>query len=154
VASIAGVPAGLLLAGSSASGWRAPFLILGAGSAATLLVAAFVMPSLTGHRSEDRAGLLELALHPPHLRAYLFITTLVFSGFCVVPFIAGYMVRTVGMDQKDLPLCGGRPGHPGQPERHRPLRRPLPAPGGLPRRVHPGLRAHRAVDQLAGRFVA
>src|SRR5262245_13766556 len=100
ISSIAGVPAGLFLAENSALGWRAPFVALTLLSVALFALAVVAIPSLRGHlRSDDEAGvgLLEVLLRPAYLKAYLVMFTLVFGGFLVIPFIADYLVKNVGV---------------------------------------------------------
>ena len=111
VAAIAGVPAGLYLAGWL--GWRAPFGVL-AGAAVLVLVGVyFVLPSMRGHLSRarlDDAKPWAVLVQPTHVRAYLLMTTLMLSSFMIAPFFADYMVSNVGLAKGELPyiyLCGG-----------------------------------------------
>jgi predicted MFS family arabinose efflux permease len=111
ISSIAGVPAGLLLA--NAAGWRAPFVALTAGSAALLLLAVFAISPVRGHlrpAGERNPGLWPVLSRPAHLQAFAVMLTLVFGGFLVIPFIADFLVKNVGVTQMQLPLvyvCGG-----------------------------------------------
>lgn len=113
LSSIIGVPIGLVLAAHWS--WRAPFFLLVAVSALVLVVAWKILPSMRGHIIEGKA-------HRPlqqmkavfgdanHLRAFVFMFTLMFAGFSVIPFISPYMVANVGLKESDLPylyLFGG-----------------------------------------------
>jgi len=107
VASICGVPIGLMLA--SHINWHVPFFILAGLSFIVLLAAAWVMPSLTGHIARAReehpvARTLAVLSHTDHQTAFLFMALLTFTGFVVFPNIANYMVMNVGLTQKQLPL--------------------------------------------------
>src|SRR5579884_690555 len=103
LASIAGVPAGLMLA--EWLGWRAPFAVLAAVSAAVLLLAAGVLPPLRGHLSRGRPGLADTLVvlrHPAHVRAYVLMLALVLSTFTVFPYIASYLEFNVGRHDTEI----------------------------------------------------
>jgi len=107
VASICGVPIGLMLA--SNINWHVPFFVLAGLSLVILLAAAWVMPSLTGHLARAReehpvARTLAVLGHTDHQMAFLFMALLTFTGFIVFPNIANYMVMNVGLTEKQLPL--------------------------------------------------
>jgi predicted MFS family arabinose efflux permease len=107
VASICGVPIGLMLA--SHINWHVPFFILAGLSLIILLAAAWVLPSLTGHLARAReehpvARTLAVLSHADHQMAFLFMALLTFTGFVVFPNIANYMVMNVGLTEKQLPL--------------------------------------------------
>ncbi len=111
-ATIAGVPAGLWLA--NALGWRAPFAVLGVLGIGVLVLVGLVLPPLRGHldrkQADPAATTWEVLTEPTHLRAYILMTALVFSSFLVVPHLATYLVRNVGLTEDDLPwiyLSGG-----------------------------------------------
>jgi predicted MFS family arabinose efflux permease len=112
VGMIFGVPLGLYLA--NAFGWWMPFTVLGACCLAMLVLAALVLPPLRGHLvqcgSEDAPTLLQVMLHPNHLRAYGLMVTLVLGGFMLGAYLPSYMVANVGLAEGDLPylyLTGG-----------------------------------------------
>jgi predicted MFS family arabinose efflux permease len=111
VASIVGVPLGLVLANNY--GWRAPFAVLGVVCVPVLLVAARLLPPSRGHvsRGTGRAfGTWQVLSHPAHLRAYALMTALVFSSFTIVPYLSIFLVNNVGRTKEELPyvwLCGG-----------------------------------------------
>jgi predicted MFS family arabinose efflux permease len=113
LASIAGVPAGLWLAGRLDS-WQAPFGVLAGLGGAVLVLAWFVLPPLRGHLDAvhhvERAGTWEVLAHPNHVRAYVLMVSLVLSTFCIVPYLAAYLVSNVGRAEGELAyvyLCGG-----------------------------------------------
>jgi multidrug resistance protein len=113
VASIVGVPIGLLLA--SNVNWHVPFFVLAALSLVVLVAAARVMPALRGHLLKGQeehpvARTVAVLAHTDHQMAFLFMALLTFTGFVVFPNMANYMVFNVGLTQKQLPLiylCGG-----------------------------------------------
>jgi predicted MFS family arabinose efflux permease len=114
LASVAGVPAGLYLANVSGFGWRAPFAVLGVLAVGVLVLGGRVLPSLRGHLtaepSRQPVRLGEVLGDPGHLRAYALTLALVLGTFCVVPYLAAYLVKNVGRDKGELPLvylCGG-----------------------------------------------
>ena len=107
VASICGVPVGLLLANSL--NWHLPFLVLAILSFIILVAAARFLPSLRGHlphaRQQHPIGrMLAVLSHTDHQMAFLFMALLSVTGFIVFPNIANYMVWNVGLTEKQLPL--------------------------------------------------
>jgi predicted MFS family arabinose efflux permease len=107
VASICGVPLGLLLA--SRLNWHVPFFALAGLCVVVLLAALRVMPSLQGHlhhaRAESSAARMFAVLgHADHQMAFVFMAALTCTGFLVFPYIANYMVANVGLTEKQLPL--------------------------------------------------
>ncbi len=107
VASICGVPLGLLLATSM--DWHLPFLVLAGLSLVILGASAWVLPPLRGHLVHLRdehpvARLLAVLSHTDHQMAFLFMAGLSFTGFAIFPNIANYMVWNVGLTEKQLPL--------------------------------------------------
>jgi MFS transporter, DHA1 family, inner membrane transport protein len=106
LASVAGVPAGLLLAESSPWGWRAPFAVLAVASVAIFVFAWLAMPPVRGHLggSHGPAALWDIATRPAHLRAYLLMLLLVFSTFMVVPYLPAFLVKNVGISKSRLYL--------------------------------------------------
>jgi predicted MFS family arabinose efflux permease len=107
VASICGVPLGLLLA--SHISWHVPFFALAAISLLVLAAAAGVLPPLRGHleKAHDAhpiARLLAVLAEPAHRMAFVFMAVLTFTGFLIFPNLANYMVLNVGLIERQLPL--------------------------------------------------
>jgi predicted MFS family arabinose efflux permease len=106
LATIAGVPLGLALAGESADGWRTPFVVLATLSMGILALALLAMPPIRGHLrtgAEHRQGSMRRALtEPAYLRAYALMFTLHLSGFLIFSFMALFLVNTVGLPEKKL----------------------------------------------------
>ena len=102
IASIAGVPLGLMLA----ERWntQAPFTILALLSMVVWVLAAFFLPQLKDHIVKDRRSpsMMELIFVPSHLKAFVFTTALVFGSFMVVPFLADAMVANAGMQKENV----------------------------------------------------
>src|SRR6267142_567677 len=107
VASICGVPLGLMLA--SNINWHVPFFVLAGLSMVILLAAARALPRLRGHlrnAGEDHpvARMLAVLAHPDHQVAFVFMALLTFTGFIIFPIMANYMVMNVGLSEQQLPL--------------------------------------------------
>ncbi len=107
VASVVGVPSGLLLA--SAASWRLPFALLAIAALALGLLAARVLPSVHAHleaRRSDRvfATYGRVLAETNHRRAFLLVALTTFASFSIVPYIAPYMVRNVGIAESQIPL--------------------------------------------------
>lgn len=102
VASIVGIPLGLLLAENFGTG--APFIALAIMSALVWCGTFYVMPSLRGHLANGHppATLWKLFVEPNHLLAYLFTTALVLGSFSVVPYIADSMVANAGQKIENM----------------------------------------------------
>jgi predicted MFS family arabinose efflux permease len=105
IASVFGVPAGLILSGWLE--WHAPFQLLALCSAAILLYARRVLPHVPSHRSDNHPvrQMLEILTHRIHRRCFLLSAVLVFAGASVVPFMAPSLITNVGLDERwELPL--------------------------------------------------
>jgi predicted MFS family arabinose efflux permease len=107
VASICGVPLGLLLASNFS--WHIPFFAL-AGLCAIVLIAAMrIMPSLTGHLHHAHGHhpvtrMIAVLSHRDHQMAFVFMAVLTGTGFLVFPYLSNYMVGNVGLTEHQLPL--------------------------------------------------
>ena len=102
IASVLGVPFGLLLAGRFE--WHAPFFLLTALSAIVLITASRTLPNL---RSEHPPAhpwkqMTAILTHPIHQRGFLLSGALVFAGAAVIPFLAPSMVANVGIPEGHL----------------------------------------------------
>lgn len=104
VASIAGLPAGLVLAEEFGRG--APFLALAGLSAGVWALARAKLPPVRGHLAAPRAGhwreLADVVRHRDHLAAFAFSFVLVLSTFSVASFIGPYLTATNGWTERQL----------------------------------------------------
>ena len=103
VASVLGVPAGLLLAGHF--GWHAAFYLLAVCAIANLVMASFALPHLrTAVRDQHPwHQMRDIVTHGIHLRAFALGAALVMAGGCLIPFIAPTMVANMGISEQQLP---------------------------------------------------
>ncbi len=117
VATVAGVPLALFLA--SHFNWHAPFLAIALLVMVCALGAAKTLPSLKGHLESHPSGdsapsllanLRLVLVDPNHLKAYAMSSSMVFSGFAVIPYITLYLQGNAGFKPEQIPyvyLCGG-----------------------------------------------
>jgi len=112
VASVAGVPLGILL--GTRFGWQAPFSVLAALGLPLVAVAAWVLPPVAapaeGIRRHPFVHLLETVAAPAHRRAFALIAVLMVGAFAVIPFIGTAFVANVGVTERQLPavfIAGG-----------------------------------------------
>jgi MFS transporter, DHA1 family, inner membrane transport protein len=103
IASVLGVPAGLILAGTY--GWHAPFFLLGACAVLNLVIASFAIPHLSTavHHNNPLQQMREIVTHGIHLRAFALSMVLVMAGGCIIPFLAPSLVANLGISEADLP---------------------------------------------------
>ena len=107
LASIAGVPLGITLANRFQ--WHAPFFLL-AGLAGPILVAITRnLPSNpprqpTGPTPHPFSAMRDLLAEHIHWRGFAVTASLIFSGGCVIPFMAPSMIVNVGLAENQLPL--------------------------------------------------
>jgi predicted MFS family arabinose efflux permease len=106
LASIAGVPLGILLANSL--GWHAPFFLLVALALPTLLAITRILPGNSPAADRPRihpfAQFRALLAEPLHWRAFAVTGFLVCAGGLLVPFMAPSLVANVGVTEKVLPM--------------------------------------------------
>ncbi len=106
VASVLGVPAGLVLAGKF--GWHAAFFLLAGCAAINLVVASLALPHiLTAVKNHEPLKQMRAILsHGVHLRAFAVGAVLVMSGGLIIPFLAPSFVANVGLNETlQLPLA-------------------------------------------------
>lgn len=97
--SVIGLPAGLVLA--SWWGWHSTFFLLSALCLIMLLGALKILPHVPSHQTgaHPMRQMWNIVAHQIHLRAFLLRASLVFSGSCVMPFMAPSMVYNVGLNE-------------------------------------------------------
>jgi predicted MFS family arabinose efflux permease len=106
VASILGIPLGLILAEEFS--WRWPFFMLALASMVLIAAVWMALPSFRGHMVHDqpkRAPWLvtwDILSNSNHLRAYVLMAFLVMTTFCIVPFLPTYLVANVGMAEPQI----------------------------------------------------
>jgi MFS transporter, DHA1 family, inner membrane transport protein len=109
IASVLGVPVGLVLA--TTFSWHAPFILIVAVACCVWFVAHRIVPSVRPPPiTQGLRRLLPLVQEPVHQRAFLMSLLLVFTGGCVIPFMAPSTVANAGLPESSLPLiylCGG-----------------------------------------------
>ncbi len=105
--TVAGVPFSLWLANHLQ--WRAPFVFIAALTLLFIFIGVRNLPELRHHLSSEKrihpfAALFDVLRDTNHLRALLFGSLIIFSGFTVIPYITVYAVYNVGILQQDIPL--------------------------------------------------
>jgi DHA1 family inner membrane transport protein len=106
VASVLGVPAGLILAGKF--GWHAAFFLLAGCAAANVILASLALPHIQTAVKNHKPirQMKEILSHGVHLRAFGVGAVLVMSGGLIVPFLAPSFVANVGLDEtRHLPVA-------------------------------------------------
>jgi predicted MFS family arabinose efflux permease len=113
LSTVAGVPLSLWLANHI--GWRAPFVLIAVLVVLFLIAGLRNLPELRLHISPHKRAhtfveMFAVLRDPNHLRALLFSTLIIFSGFTVIPYITLYAVGNVNISLHDIPfvyLAGG-----------------------------------------------
>jgi MFS transporter, DHA1 family, inner membrane transport protein len=102
LASVLGVPAGLILA--SWFEWHAPFFLLAAMSAVIWVLAERILPHVASHRTEEHPfqQMMGILGHRVHQRALVLGAMLVFAGGAVLPFMAPSLEMNAGIPQKQI----------------------------------------------------
>lgn len=106
VASVLGVPAGLMLAGHF--GWHAAFFMLGGCAALNLVVASLALPHLRTavHGHQPGRQMKEILTHGVHLRAFGVGAMLGMAGGILVPFLAPSFIANLGLNEQfQLPMA-------------------------------------------------
>lgn len=106
LASVLGVPAGLVLAAEF--GWHAPFFMLGSCAALALVLAAVTLPPIQTavDNHQPVRQMREIMSHGVHLRAFAVGAVLVMAGGLLIPFLAPSFIANVGLDEKvELPIA-------------------------------------------------
>lgn len=113
VASVIGVPLGLIVA--ETFNWQSTFIFIASLSTLILVVSVMIIPSVSDHIQKDNLKenlnrLYHLTFKKDYLRSYFLVGINVFSIFMVIPFIAPYAIKNVGLVEADLKyvyLIGG-----------------------------------------------
>lgn len=104
VAAAVGVPFGLYLAQHLR--WEAPFFLLAGLSAVTWLMLKSWLPTLRDHVDESARDhfrtFLGLLRDANAGRALLFMSSMVFGHFMIIPFLSPFLVANVGLPEKEL----------------------------------------------------
>ena len=105
-AAALGVPSGLWLAHRFV--WETPFVLLAALSAVMWVAIFMRMPSVRGHldrgQRQDFRAFLGLLADANAGRALLFMTTMVFGHFAIIPFLSPYLVANVGIREEHVSM--------------------------------------------------
>jgi predicted MFS family arabinose efflux permease len=104
VASVLGVPFGLFLA--TTISWHAPFLFLVGLSAPVLYLIQTRVPKMDAHLKHARVKPLQVLKNiwdnKNQVRALVFVCTLMFAHFIIIPFLSPSMVANVGFTEQQL----------------------------------------------------
>lgn len=105
VSSVIGVPLGLAI--NDWYGWQSTFIFVGSFSAAILLMAIFLLPQV-GNKSTD-VGIKDflesfgrILFKPKYIYGYCFLGMLAFALFLMIPFLNPYIVKNIGISNKEL----------------------------------------------------
>src|SRR5258705_11112517 len=103
-AAAAGVPIGLQLA--QYFQWEVPFLVVAIVAGLVWLVAYSGLPPVRGHldnaQGDARRAMGELLRDANAARALLFMATMVFGHFTIIPLLSPYLVANVGFPERQL----------------------------------------------------
>lgn len=113
VSTVAGVPAGLLLA--AFFDWHVPFFAIAALVGLLALAAWQTLPPLDMHlhhpeRVNVWRGIGQVLAQTNHLKAFGVTGLMMFAGFTVIPYITIYLQTNAGMQAEEVPWiygCGG-----------------------------------------------
>lgn len=102
VASVIGVPVGILLANKF--DWHAPFYFISFISLFVMAAIKIKIYEMKGHMNPNATGVkfIQVLKYDNHRKALTLTLCLVFAGFMVIPFISPYMVANVGLKQEEL----------------------------------------------------
>lgn len=106
VATVAGVPLGLIIA--NYAGWGAPFYALAAVSGVIYLFIHLWIPSITGHLEGPKESMIkalwEVLRTGRYALAYLTTIVSMLAGFVVIPFITLHLQGSLGLDPEKVPI--------------------------------------------------
>lgn len=103
-ASVAGVPAGIYLAGHY--NWHLPFIFVASLGLIIIPLVYFFVPQMIHHmnnREEHKHHIFKVVYESKNLqKGMLMMFTLVLAHFCVIPFLAQYMEKNVGLEKSEI----------------------------------------------------
>ena len=107
ISTVAGVPLSLWMANHFQ--WRTPFIFIAILTMLLIFVGLRFLPEMRHHLSAEKrahpfSAIFTVLRDPNHLRALLFSSLIIFSGFMVIPYITIYSVGNVGISLHDIPL--------------------------------------------------
>lgn len=111
VASVVGIPLGLMLAANF--GFRAPFIFITVLCAGILAFGWHVFPDVPLQKRVHVPGtpqqswlapMRDVLREPNHLRAFAFMFLLIFSGTLLFPYLPLHLTTNLGMSEAQLPL--------------------------------------------------
>ena len=107
VSTVAGVPLSLWLANHFQ--WRAPFIFIALLSLLIIVAGFLILPEINQHLSKEKrahpfSAMFEVLRDTNHLKALIYSSLIIFSGFTIIPFITVYAVGTVGIAAQDIPM--------------------------------------------------
>lgn len=113
MASVVGVPLSLYFA--NLWSWHAPFLGLGALSLLLCTVILKAVPEMRGHLQNQvkepmHRTVTRIFHNSNQIRALIFMGTVMFGHFCIIPFMSPSLVANAGFTEAQLPfvyMCGG-----------------------------------------------
>ncbi len=110
ISSVIGVPLGLMTANKF--GWQSPFLYLAILSFLFLIMAVTTLPNVGNEKQNKNpfALIKDVLFQPGHFNAFWLMQIFMFSIFLLIPYIAPYNVKNVGVLESELPyiyLFGG-----------------------------------------------
>lgn len=104
---VMGVPVSLYFA--NRTGWHAPFLLITGVSIIELIVIMIFMKPINAHLKLQKDGnafrhLLNTAIHPDYLKAFIVNTLLIMGGYMLMPFGSAFAVNNLGISISSLPV--------------------------------------------------
>lgn len=108
MASILGVPFSLFLANQFT--WHAPFIFLGVVSCFLCVVIWLYIPNMRTHLTEKTEkeplyrALTKILHNQNQRRALIFMSSVMFGHFAIIPFVSPALVANAGMTEAQLPL--------------------------------------------------
>ena len=107
ISSVLGVPTGLYIA--NVFDWHWAFFFICIISAVFWFLALFILPTVDMKNehltfSKKLKNFKSILIQKDYIEAFFLTSVLGFGVFSIVPFIAPYMVRNVGLTEEQLPL--------------------------------------------------